>query len=127
MKSKERYLARVTRRALSCLIPTTVLVVTAIAGNATGTVNMVEVSSIGGVFLQLNISPTFNYEPACPSPSMAYLPSSDPLYSTFLATMLAAQASGSVITVTTSGCVGISGSQQPRISDIQFGARLPGT
>jgi hypothetical protein len=103
------------------------LVVRANAGNATGTINMVEVSSIGGVFLQLNISATFNYEPTCPSPSMAYLPSSDPLYSTFLATMLAAQASGSVITVTASGCVGISGSQQPRISDIQLGTRLPGT
>jgi hypothetical protein len=46
-------------------------------------------------------------------------PSADPLYSSFLATMLATQASGTTITVTTSGCVGISGSQQPRISDIQ--------
>jgi hypothetical protein len=49
-------LARIARRALSCLIPTAILAVTANAGNATGTVNMVEVSSIGGVFLSL-ISP----------------------------------------------------------------------
>jgi hypothetical protein len=127
MKSKGLNFALVPRRALWCLIPATLLAVTANAGNATGTVNMVEVSSLGGVFLQLNISPTFNYEPACPSPSFAFLVSSDPLYSTFLATMLAAQASGSVITVTTSGCVAISGSQQPKITDAQVGTRLPGT
>jgi hypothetical protein len=127
MKSNGLNFTRGARRVLSCLIPAMLLVVTANAGNATGTVNMVEVSSLGGVFLQLNISPTFNYEPTCPSPSFAFLVSSDPLYSTFLATMLAAQASGSVITVTTSGCVAISGSQQPRIADIQLGTRLPGT
>jgi hypothetical protein len=127
MKGKGCHLARVGRRALLCLIPATLLVTTANAGSATGTVNMVEVSSIGGTFVQLNISPTFYWEPACPTPGLAYLPSSDPLYSSFLATMLAAQANGTTITVTTSGCVGIPGSQQARISDIQSGTRLPGT
>jgi hypothetical protein len=98
------------------------------AGAATGTVALVEVNStFGGVFVELNISPTFYYETSCPVPGLAFLPSSDPLYSTFLATILSAQASGTTITVSTSGCVAIPGSQQARISDIQLGTRLPGT
>ena len=60
-------------------------------------------------------------------PSSAYIPSSDPLYSSFLATMLTAQASGTTITVSTCGCVGITGSQQPKICVIDNGTRLPGT
>ena len=59
------------------------------AGAATGTVALVEVNNtFGGVFLELNISPTFYYEASCPVPGFAFLPSSDPLYSTFLATVL---------------------------------------
>jgi hypothetical protein len=128
MKSKECFLARIAPRALLFLIPITLLVATANAGSATGTVNMVEINSIfGGVFLQLNISSTFNYDPSCPSSSLAYLPNTDPLYSSFLATMLAAHASGITITVTTSGCIAIPGGQQPKIIDIQSGTRLPGT
>jgi hypothetical protein len=101
--------------------------VAAYAGSATGTVNVVNINYLGGAFLQLNISPTFNYESACPNPSWAFIPSSDPLYSSFLATMLAAKASGTPITVTTSRCVAISGSQQPKIVVIDYGTRMSGT
>jgi hypothetical protein len=99
----------------------------AYAGSATGTVNAVQISNLDGAFLQLNISPTSNYEPGCPQPSWAFIPSSDPLYSSFLATTLAAKASGTTIAVSTSGCVAISGSQQPRIISIEYGTRMPGT
>ena len=104
------------------------VVVAAHAGSATGTVNDVQINGVlGGTFLQLNISPTFNYESGCLSPSWAYIPNSDPLYSSFLATMLSAKATGTTITVTTSGCVAVSGSQQPHIASIDYGTRLPGT
>jgi hypothetical protein len=115
MKNDGRYLAEIARQALLCLIPATTLVATGNAGAATGTASMVEVRSIGATFRQLDISPTFNYELACRSPSMAYLLSPDPLSSSFFATMM------------TSGCIAIPGSQQTRVADIQLGTRLQGT
>jgi hypothetical protein len=128
MKSKQWFSTRrVLGERLALLAVIAFWGVAAYAGSATGTVNVIQISSLGGAFLQLNISPTFNYESGCPSPSWAYIPSSDPLYSSFLATMLAAKASGTTITVTTSGCVAISGSQQPKIISIEHGTRLSGT
>jgi hypothetical protein len=113
---------------LGVALQATLWCLAAYAGSATGTVNVVNTNSLlGGVFLQLNIPPTFNYEPSCPSPSWAFIPSTDPLYPSLLATMLAAKASGDTITVVTSGCVAISGSAQPRIVAIDYGTRLPGT
>lgn len=121
-------LARMGRWIVPCGILLCGAINSAVAGSATGTVIMVQAdSTLGGVFVQLSISPTFIYEASCPVPASAFLPSTDPLYATFLGIMLSAQVSGTPITVSTAGCVSVPGSQQPRIFDIQLGTKLPGT
>jgi len=100
----------------------------AAAGAATGTVNVIDTNSgWGGTFVQLNISTTFNYEPSCPNPTWAFIPSSDPQYTSHLALLFAAKASGETITITTSGCASTTLGQQPRIQTIDWGTRFPGT
>jgi hypothetical protein len=100
----------------------------AYGGQATGTVNSVNVNpGWGGVFVQLNIPTTQVYEPACPEANWAFLPISSPYYGSFLASFLAARASGETITVYTDGCVAASYGSVPHISLVDYGVRMSGT
>ena len=110
---------RITGFAASLL-----LAVAAHAGQATGTVNSVNVNPVwGGFFIQLNIPLTAVYETACPNANWAFLPLSSPYYTSFLAAALAARASGETITVYTSGCVQAAQGAQPLISNMDYGVR----
>jgi len=100
----------------------------ATAGQASGTVNVVTVNSAwGGTFVQLNIPVTQVYESQCPSANFAFIPVSDPLYASVVAALLAAKASGEVMTVYTSGCVTNQIGTQPKIVAVDYGTRMPGT
>lgn len=128
MKLTKCCLRLVTCRMVWGLLASLGFLSSAFAGSATGTVTRVQAdSTLGGVFLELNTGSSFYYESSCPVPGVAFLPSSDPLYSTLVSNMLSAQASGTTITVSTSGCVSVPRRQQARIYDIQLGTRIPGT
>ena len=100
----------------------------ATAGQASGTVVTVTVNATwGGTFVQLNIPITQNYESQCPSANFAFIPANDPVYSSVVAALLAAKASGEVMTVYTSGCVTNQIGTQPRIAAVDYGTRMPGT
>jgi hypothetical protein len=105
------------------------LSLTAGAGQATGTVSTVSPNTIwAGTFVQLNVPITQGYESQCPSANFAFIPSGDPVYSSVVAALMAAKASGEVVTVYTSGCVTVPGmGTQPRIFSVDYGVRMPGT
>ena len=105
------------------------LSLTATAGQATGTVNTVAPNTMwDGTFVQLNVPITQGYEPQCPSANFAFIPASDPVYSSVVAALMAAKASGEIVTLYTSGCVTVAGmGTQPRIFSVDYGVRMPGT
>jgi hypothetical protein len=94
-------------------------------GTNAGTVNVVNINRpFGGLDLQLNIPLTSIYETGCPWNNWIYLPVSDPLYSSILATLVAAQASGQTVLVTSGGCVQSPGGLLPVISTVDLGIRI---
>jgi len=95
------------------------------AGQATATVNTVNINEVwGGFFIQLNIPLTQSYESACPQANWAFVPLTDPFYASLLATALAARASGEIVTVSTNGCVATSVAPVPKITSIDYGVRM---
>ena len=95
------------------------------AGQATSTVHTVNVNKDwNGVFIQLDIPLTFNYEPACPSANWAFVSMTDPFYNSWLAIALAAKASGATLTIYTSGCFSSALGSQPKITNIDYGVRM---
>ncbi len=102
--------------------------VTAVGGQATGTVNVVNINPAwNGAFVQLNIPVTQNYEPQCPNANWAFILVTDPFYASIVATLLTAKATGETVTVHTSGCVSGTYGSQPRITTVDYGTRMSGT
>lgn len=101
-----------------------VLTVPVQGGSNSGKVNVVNVNrSLNGLAVQLNIPLTATYESSCPWNNWIYLPTSDPLYGSSLALLLAAQASGQTVVITSGGCVETPGGAVPIILTIDSGIR----
>jgi hypothetical protein len=95
------------------------------ATSITGTVNVVDINRpFNGLVLQLNVPLTATYESACPWNNWIFLPITDPFYPSILATLLAAQASGQTVVVTSGGCVSSPGGTIPVISTVDLGLRI---
>lgn len=100
----------------------------AMAGQATGTINVVNISPAwGGAFVQLDIPPAQVYETQCPNANWTFIPISSNFYASILATLLSAKTSGDTVTVYTDGCITLTMGSQPLIWAVDLGQRMSGT